>query len=414
MCLRSWLWSAAPVVLAFPAPAQQPRPWKATDYYQLSFVADPQLSPDGRRVAFTVTTVVEDKDKRHSEIWMVAADGSAPAYRYTSPSTEASSPAWSPDGSLLAFSSRREGSEDDVWFLRTGAPGGEAFQIKGVHATPNFSRDGQWLLYSWRGADPDSAKKEPWRTRVSPVAITQGPDVRRFDGRVYTSIPIVADERGFLPPRETRRPSHLDVVPVDGTRGGDPRQLTSGDLSQSSATWSPDGKTIAFVQDSTEPLEDPDQVHPEIYLLTVAGGAVRRLATGFTESSSPTWSPDGQTIAFVCSKGRGAENDVCVIPAAGGTPRNLTADCALDPGSPTWSADGKTLYLDAETRGNVHPFAVAATGGAVRQGTSGERPLRGFSRSADGRALAYTAIDVAHPAELRVASPATPAQDRRG
>jgi dipeptidyl aminopeptidase/acylaminoacyl peptidase len=413
MRLRSWLWSAAPVLLAFPASAQQPRPWQATDYYQLSFVADPQLSPDGRRVAFTVTTVVEDKDKRHSEIWMVAADGSAPAYRYTSPSTEASSPAWSPDGSLLAFSSRREGSEDDVWFLRTGAPGGEAFQIKGVHATPSFSRDGQWLLYSWRGADPDSAKKEPWRTRVSPVAITHGPDVKRFDGRVYTSIPIVADERGFLPPRETRRPSHLYVVPVDGTRGGDPRQLTSGDLSQNGAAWSPDGKTIAFVQDSTEPLEVRDQVHPEIYLLTVAGGAVRRLATGFTESNSPTWSPDGQTIAFICSKGRGAENDVCVIPAAGGTPRNLTADWALDPGSATWSADGKTLYLDAETRGNVHLFAVAATGGAVRQVTSGERQLRGFSRSADGRVLAYTASDVTHPAELWVASLATPAQERR-
>jgi dipeptidyl aminopeptidase/acylaminoacyl peptidase len=393
--------------------AQQLRPWQATDYYKLTFLADPQMSPDGRRVAITVTTVVEDKDKRHSEIWMAAADGSAPAYRYTSPSTEASSPTWSPDGSLLAFSSRREGSEDDVWFLRTGAPGGEAFQIKGVHGTPMFSRDGQWLLYGWRGADPDSAKKEPWRTRVSPVAITHGPDVKRFDGRVYTSIPIVADERGFLAPRETRRPNHLYLVPLDGTRGGDPRQLTSGDLSQGGAAWSPDGKTIAFVQDSTETLEVRDQAHPEIYLLTIAGGAIRKLATGFTESTDPTWSPDGTTIAFICSKGRGAENDLCVIPAAGGTPRNLTAEWALDPGSPTWSPDGKTLFFNAEKHGNVHLFAVTATGGAVRQVTSGERQLRGFSLSADGRSLAYTASDVTHALELWVAPLATPAQERR-
>ncbi len=390
--------------------AQQARPWQATDYYRLTFVADPQLSPDGRRVAFTVTTVVEDKDKRHSEIWMVAADGSAPAYRYTSPSTEASSPTWSPDGSLLAFSSRREGSDDDVWFLRTGTPGGEGYQIKGVHAAPTFSRDGQWLLYGWRGADPDSAKKEPWRTRVSPVAITRGPDVKRFDGRVYTSIPIVADERGFLPPRETRRPSHLYLVPI---AGGDPRQLTSGDLSQSGAAWSPDGKAIAFIQDSTETLEVRDQVRPELYVLTVADGRSRHLATGFTENSSPSWSPDGQAIAFTCSKGRGAENDVCVIPAAGGTVRNLTADWPLDPGSVTWSPDGKTVYIDAETRGNVHLFAVAATGGAVRQVTSGERQLRGFSRSADGRSLAYTASDVTHAAELWVAPLASPTQERR-
>ena len=393
--------------------AQQGRPWQATDYYKLTFIAEPQLSPDGRRVALTVTTAVEDKDRRHSEIWMVAADGSAPAYRYTSPSTEASSPVWSPDGSLLAFSSRREGSEDDVWFLRTGAPGGEAFQIKGVHAAPTFSRDGQWLLYAWRGAEPDSAKQQPWRTRVSPVAITHGPDVKRFDGRVYTSIPIVADERGFLPPRETRRPSHLYLVPLAGTRGGDPRQLTSGEVSQSGPAWSPDGKTIVFVQDSTETLEVRDQVQPDLYVLTVADGAIRRLATGFTENSNPAWSPDGTTIAFICSTGRGAENDVCVIPSAGGAARNLTADWALDPGSPTWSPDGKTLYVDAEARGNVHRFAVAATGGAVRQVTAGERQLRGFSQSSDGRSFAYTSSDVTHPAELWVAPLATPARERR-
>jgi dipeptidyl aminopeptidase/acylaminoacyl peptidase len=423
MRLRFWLWSAAPLLLAFPVSAQQPRPWQATDYYKLTFVADPRLSPDGRRVAFTVTTVVEDKDRRHSEIWMAAADGSAPAYRYTSPATEASGPAWSPDGSLLAFSSRREGSDDDIWFLRTGAPGGEGFQIKGVHGTPLFSRDGQWLLYAWRGAEPDSAKQQPWRTRVSPTAITRGPDPKRFDGRVYTSIPTVADERGFLPPRETRRPSHLYLVPLVGTQGGaggggEPRQLTSGDLSQSDAAWSPDGRTIAFVQDSTEPVEVRDDVHPELYLLTVADGAIRKLPTGFRESTDPAWSPDGRTIAFACSKGRGEENDICVIPAAGGgagAARNLTGDWALDPGSPVWSPDGKTLFFGAETRGNVHHFAVATGGGGgpVRQVTSGERQLRGFSQSADGRWVAYTASDVTHPAELYVAPLAGGRGERR-
>jgi len=119
--------------------------------------------------------VVEDKDRRHNEIWLAAADGSAPAFRYTSPSTEASNPNWSPDGSLLAFSSKREGADDDVWFLRTSAPGGEAFQIRGVHAMPSFSANGQSLAYTWRGDEPDSVKKETWRSRVSPTAITRVP-----------------------------------------------------------------------------------------------------------------------------------------------------------------------------------------------------------------------------------------------
>jgi dipeptidyl aminopeptidase/acylaminoacyl peptidase len=184
------------------------RPWQPADYYRLTVVTTPQLSPDGRRIAFVVTTVVEEKDRRHNEIWLSPTDGSGVPFRYTSPTTEASNPSWSPDGSLLAFSSKREGSDDDVWFLRTSAPGGEAFQITGVHAPPIFSRDSKWLLYEWRGAEPDSMKKEAWRTRVSPAAITRGPDHKRFDGRVYTSIPIVADERGYLAPRETRRARH--------------------------------------------------------------------------------------------------------------------------------------------------------------------------------------------------------------
>ena len=392
----------------------QSRPWQATDYYRLTVVANPALSPDGRRVAFVVTTVVEDKDRRHNEVWLGSTDGSARPFRYTSPSTEASNPTWSPDGSLLAFSSKREGSDDDVWFLRTAAPGGEAFQIAGVHALPVFSLDGKWLLYEWRGAEPDSMKKETWRTRVSPTAITRGPDPKRFDGRVYTSIPIVADERGYLAPRETRRPSHLYLVSRDG---GTPRQLTSGELSQTAVAWSPDGRTIAFVQDSTEKSEVRDVVRPSIYLLNIADSSQRLLATGFTESTDPAWSPDGKTIAFGCSKGRGLENDICVIPAApppaGGTARDLTADWNLDPTAPTWSADGKTVYFSAETRGNVHLFAVDVSGGSVRPVTNGERQLRGFTISADGRSLAYAASDITHGTELYVAPLARAASERR-
>ena len=377
-----------------------PHPFQATDYYRLTALGDPRVSPDGRRIAFVVTTVVEDKDRRHSEIWTVPTDGSAPAFRYTSPATEASNPVWSPDGSLLAFTSKREGFDDDVWFLRTTAPGGEAFQVPGVHATPLFSGDGKWLLYSWRGPEPDSLKKDSWRTRVSPSAITRGPDPKRFDGRVYTSLPFLEDERGLVPPRETRRPSHLYLVPRGG---GEPKQLTSGDLSQRAPGWSPDGRAIVFVQDSTDTSEVRDQVRPQLYVLTVADGAVRRLATSYVENVEPAWSPDGNAIAFICSKGRGEENDVCVIPAAGGTVRNLTSAWYLDPSGPAWSPDSKTVYFNAETRGNIHVFAAPATGGTVRQITMGERQLSGPAITRDGKWLAYPASDATHPTELFVA-----------
>ena len=360
-----------------------PRPFQATDYYRLTFVSEPRLAPDARRVAFTVSTVVEDKDRRHTEVWMAATDGSAPPFRYTSPASEAASPVWSADGTLLAFASKREGFDDDVWFLRTGTPGGEAFQVRGVHALPIFSPDGKSLLYGWRGAEPDSLKQQTWRNRVSPLAITRGPDVKRFDGRVYTSLPLVEDERGLVPPRETRRPRHLYLVPL---AGGEPKQLTTGELSQTDPAWSPDGRAVAFVQDSTEVQERRDQVRPQLYVLTIADGTIRRIVTPYAESHDPAWSPDGKAVAFLCSKGRGEENDVCVVPATGGATRNLTAAWDLDPQEPFWAPDGRTLYFGAETRGNIHLFAVAATGGPVRQVTSGERQL-GERRHPSGGAL---------------------------
>src|SRR5438093_12665454 len=101
----------------------QARAWQSTDYYRLNVVSNPALSPEGRRVAFVLTTVVEDKDRRHNEIWMAPADGSAPAFRYTSPSTDASRPRWAPDVGLLAVWVSRDGRDDDIGCRWAAAPG---------------------------------------------------------------------------------------------------------------------------------------------------------------------------------------------------------------------------------------------------------------------------------------------------
>ncbi|OGU15719.1 MAG: hypothetical protein A3K13_12310 [Gemmatimonadetes bacterium RIFCSPLOWO2_12_FULL_68_9] len=387
-------------VVATPAAAQQ-RPISSTDYYRLVSVSEPAVSPSGTSVAFTVTTVVEDKDRRHREIWVAPTDGSAPPYRLTSLSTEGSSPAWSPDGSLLAFSSRRDSSgvedEDGVWFLRTGVMGGEAFRIRGVHAMPVWSNDGRWIAYTWGGEIPDSLRKNPRRGWVAPDAISRGPDPKRFDGRVITHIPYKADGRGFLQDVASEPRPHIYVVP---TSGGEPRKLTDGLLSQRSIAWSPDGRYVAFVQDSTDGDERRLDQHPDIYLVEVATGALRRVTTTPGYHTNPAFSPDGRSIAFNCSNGRGQPEDLCVIGVNGGEPQNLTPRWDLDPGAPEWSPDGSTVAFQAEIHGSVHLFRVPARGGAVTQVTQGLRQLGGFSMSADGKMTAYTSSDITHPSEL--------------
>src|SRR5437660_10102294 len=137
------------------------RPSALDDYYRVETAATPAISPDGRWVVFVRNTIVEAENQRHSEIWISAANGSAPAARLTSPAFSASAPRWSPDGKLLSFRSTRKapGAEGDVWFLRMDGPGGEAFQIPGVGGAPIFSPDNRWIAFT-RKTPPTVAKRE--------------------------------------------------------------------------------------------------------------------------------------------------------------------------------------------------------------------------------------------------------------
>ena len=115
------------VSLSLPLHAQTKRALALSDWYKLTTLSAPAMSPDGSRIAFQVQTVNEKDNKYHREIWVVPTVGGEPQ-RFTSPSTESSNPRWSPDGRYLIFTSQRTGGKGNTWMLRMDQPGGEAFQ----------------------------------------------------------------------------------------------------------------------------------------------------------------------------------------------------------------------------------------------------------------------------------------------
>ncbi len=396
--------------LVTPAAAQQRRSLEIEDYYRLKSTGSPALSPDGSRVAYVVTSVLEDENRRHSEIWLANADGSGEPIRLTSPSFSASSPRWSPEGSLLAFSSQRPdpagGTTGGTWFLRMDRPSGEAFRIEGLRGTPLFSPDGEWIAFTAAvppppAPDPVFASDFERRT------------VERFDGRVYDWMNYRFDRRGYLPdPRDPRAtpPREIHIV---AAAGGEPRPLTTLGVDAGGLAWSPDGARIAFTADAHE-RDEHSYERSDLWTVDLEGN-VNRLTDDEYNYSSPAWSSDGTRIVARGNEGldviireardRGASSELFVFDAASGERvANLTADWDLIPSGPSWSPDGSHVYFSAGITGNTHLFRVPAGGGDVQQVTSGDRRLGGFSFSADFSRMAYRMTDPTSPGDIWVAS----------
>jgi len=393
----------------FTAPADaQKRPLSYDDYYRIERIGTTVFSPDGSRVAFVRSRVLEEENRSHSEVWMVTADGASAPVRLTNPATEAGSPRWSPDGALLAFSSRRvvAGGENEgtTWFLRMDSPG-EAFQIDGLGGTPIFDPTNRWIAFT-RPVPPRGPRP------VGPeLTAEEQKIVDRFDGRAYDWMQFRFDRRGYLPdPTDAWEtpPTQLFVLPREG---GDARQLTDLSVDVSGAVWRPDGTALAFAADEHQ-RDEHTYGRSDLWIVDLQGTVTRVTDDGYTYSA-PVWSPDGQWIAARGNVGldviirerwdHGSPTDLWIFSADGSQRRNVTDDWDFIPGAPTWGADG-SIYFSGSVGGNSHVFRVNPDGGSVQQVTAGVARVGSTSFSADFRSVAYVRQTPVDPGNVFVAS----------
>ena len=391
------------VVLALLAARADARPLALEDYYRLITVQAPAMSPDGRWVAFIRTAIVEAENRRQSELWLVPADGSAPARRISDPALTASGPRWSPDGQLLAFTGRRRGAAPDddgsIWFLRADRIDEAPFHVRGVEGAPIFSPDNRWIAFTRRVAKPRAA-----------AYATDGERLinERFKGKAYEWLGYRFDQRGYLPDPRDPNATPAEELFVVAREGGEPRQVTRLTVNVSGATWRPDSGALALVANEHQ-RDEYTYGRADLWTVTLDGKTTRITNDGY-DHNSPAWSPDGTSIAVrrelglsavIASKqNHGAPTDIAIFAAGGGAPRNITADWDLLPGAPAFSPDGRFVYFAAGLGGNDHLMRVGSAGGAVTQITTGERHLAGFSPAARWDTMAYVAGDSAHPDEL--------------
>jgi dipeptidyl aminopeptidase/acylaminoacyl peptidase len=383
------------------------RPLELADMFKLHRLGDPQVSPDGRSVAYVVTDVVLAENRTNSDIWVVPAAGGAPRALTNSPKHDRH-PRWSPDGQWIAFESTRDG-EGQIWVMP--AAGGEAKKLTTLStgaSQPMWSPDGTQLAFvssvfpefSARPfAESDRLNKEKSEARAK----------SKVKARIFTQLLYrhwdswVDDQR-----------QHLFVVPVaNGAAAGAPRDVTPGenDAVPTSSTfsagdefaWSADGKEIVFTAPPVPLREQAWSTNHDILAVNLATGARKNLTEGNKAADGlPRFSPDGKLLAYRAQARAGFEADrweLVVLNRATGERRSLTADWDRSVDSFSWSPDGKTLFIEALNEGAGLVWSLPVAGGTpqrlVAAGVN-----NGVSVAPDGKWLALLKQNLSTPAEV--------------
>src|SRR5437868_221450 len=417
---RGWL-VALILIISSLAFAQGKRPFTFEDMMALKRVSEPQISPDGKWVAFSAVDVNLAANTRTPHLWVIPLAGGE-ARQLTSGQAGEDRPRWSPDGKRLAFISSREGGSQ-VWVQdfdsAAGNLTGEPRKFTSISTEADgeiWSPDGRSILFVssvYPDCKDDACNK--FREEAKATSKVKASIFTRLFYRHWAS--FTGGKR-----------SHLFLVP---TEGGAARDLTPGDHDvppfqlggADLYSFSPDSQEVAFTSNIDE--VEATSTNNDLFVVPVTGGTPRKITTNPASDSTPRYSPDGKSIAYLAQFRPGYESDrfrLMLYDRKAGTHKNLTECFDRWVGSFVWASDSKLIYFAAEDHGESPVYVMPAdTGfcGANAQRTVGREAkppapkagmlMRGHNDdlaiTPDDQTLLFTRMSVRAPNEIWTVNP---------
>src|SRR5688572_1465645 len=378
------------LVLAFTAGAHaQNGRFAVEDLLKVRRVSDPQVSPDGRQVAFVVGDVNLDANRVVNQIYLVPVAG-GPAKQLTSGTSSASAPRWSPDGKKIAFTTGGQ-----IWVMDND--GDDKKQITKVSTGASgtvWSPDGNWIAFTSE-VHPDCNDDECNREK----------DEAAEKSKVKAHITERLLFRHWNEWRDVKR-SHVFVV---SAKGGNARDLTPGDFdsppyaasSSVDFSFSPDGKELAFVK-------NPDKVeatstNSDIYVVALSGGAPRNItARNRGYDATPVYTKDGRSIIYRSQATAGFEADrwrLMKYDRASAKSTEIVRGFDQQVDEFVLTPDGNSIYFVAGERGHHPVFKVPTSGGAATR-VLNDVFATNLNVTSDGRSLVFAHSSLAAPPEV--------------
>jgi len=394
------------VSLAAPALAQK-RSITEKDLFNFVWIGDPQVSPDGSRVAFVRVSVNDKKDGYSTSIWTVTTTNGETRQLTNGPRD--TTPRWSPDGKHLVFVRAPEvqGRTEPAQLFMLAMAGGEPFQFTTLTrgaGGPQWSPDGKYIAF-YNSATPEELAKaaaarnqgQPQAQNTTQPSPSPSPAERESDVRVINRAVYRMNGAGYL---DFKHPNHIWVVtaPKTGDEKVTPKQLTSGRYDEGGAFWSKDSSRLYFVSDHTE---EPYYKLPstDIFSVSVNGGDPGKFTTIDMGAGGFALSPDGKQLAFVGSVREPVRSysqpDLWVMDMSqGAKPRNLTANFDFDIGGgltgdntapragggnpPVWSSDARNINVVYVKEGKANVGSFDVSNGRLSDVTSGNQAIVNF------------------------------------